>query len=114
MDAGKRKSLEESINRLWQACGCAEASIATVVFVVLWFLGLHPFEAWRQQASALQSGLACLAYVSVGVAAAKICAIVLAHRHLARLLEREGDAIFGGENKRLATSTSQPLQGPAH
>lgn len=95
MESGQRNALEERINRLWQACGCAEASVATLGLLVLWFLGLHPFEAWRQQAPGLLAGLACLGFVTVGVAAIKVASIALAHRRLARLLDRQGDALFG-------------------
>lgn len=99
IDAGRRRALEDSINRYWQACGCAEASMAMMALLPLWFFGIHPFDAWRQQASGMLAGLACFAFVAVGVTVVKVASIALAQRRLARLLEREADAIFGGETR---------------
>ncbi|MCK7473672.1 MAG: hypothetical protein MZV49_09365 [Rhodopseudomonas palustris] len=85
--------LEERIQPPLASLRLRQAAVAMCVLIVLWFAGLHPFDAWRRQASGFAAGLACvLGIVAVGVTLVKITAITVAHRQQ-RLLERESVAI---------------------
>lgn len=96
LDAAAREAMEARINRLWQACGCAEAAVALWVALLLWFSDAGPFAAWRAQAGTAQAAFACAGFVLLAVSLVKLGAIAIAHRRLARLLEREAAALEGG------------------
>ena len=93
IDPPRRQAMEEQMNRLWQACGCGEAAVSMCAFIAIWFAGLHPLDAWREQASDISSALACVVFVVAGVSLVKLAAIVFAHRRLAMLLERQASAL---------------------
>lgn len=90
-----RQQLETRINLLWQACGCAEGAAATLIALVLWFSGLHPFATWVATAGWAVSALACLAFVTAMATVVKFAAIVIAHQRLARLLDAEAARLSG-------------------
>lgn len=95
MSDEQRQQLDTRINLLWQACGCAEGAAATLIALVLWFSGLHPFAAWVATAGWAVSALACVAFVTAIATVVKFAAIVIAHQRLVRLLDAEAARLSG-------------------
>jgi hypothetical protein len=90
-DDTRLRRTEDELNRLWQACGCAEGSAALLLTALAWALGWTPAQALGFDGTA--AVLAGLAWLAAASWAAKTLAVWLAGLRLARRLDRLADEL---------------------